>query len=118
MNHDTIEHDRITKIMKQVFLPLEENPNYLSDRLNYDAQKACYRAGIRVDDLVEKNKEDFYIHNQGMRDQNALLQKMENSDEMVIMRWKHHEMRRRRKLHILWDHIRNTRSNSTQAGKQ
>jgi hypothetical protein len=44
-------------------LPSDENPSYLSDRLNYDAKKACNRAGIRVDDLIEKNKEDFYIHN-------------------------------------------------------
>jgi len=56
---ETMEQDRIAKIMKNVFLPDEDNPNQLSCNLNYDAQKACEKAAIRIDDLIERTKEEF-----------------------------------------------------------
>ena len=56
--------------MKNIFLPSEQNPSYLSNKLNYDAQRACEKAAIRVDDLLEKTKEDFYIYHQNPKDLN------------------------------------------------
>lgn len=33
----------------------------MSHKLNYDAQKACDNAAIRVEDLIERSKEEFRI---------------------------------------------------------
>ena len=33
----------------------------MSHKLNYDAQKACDNAAIRVEDLIERSKEEFTI---------------------------------------------------------
>ena len=40
-----------------------------------------------------------------------------NNKEMILLRWKHHETRRRRKLHLLWEQIKNTKSYQIHPGR-
>ena len=67
--------------------------------MNYEAKRAVDRVGINPHDLQEKTLEEFK-HN--AKDENV-------TDEIVRMRYFHYENRRRKKLKILADYIRNNR---------
>ena len=68
--------------MKNIFLPSEQNPNVLSHKLNYDAQKACDNAAIKVEDLIERSKEEFRIEFADKKSQQKQKEVM-NNEQMI-----------------------------------
>lgn len=67
--------------------------------MNFEAKKAVDRVGINPLDLQEKTLEEFKHQ---AKDEGV-------TDEIIEMRYFHHENRRRKKLKILADYIRNNR---------
>ena len=89
----TVSLEQATWFQKQIFIDLN------TYKMNYEAKRAVDRVGINPHDLQEKTLEEFK-HN--AKDENV-------TDEIIRMRYFHYENRRRKKLKILADYIRNNR---------
>jgi hypothetical protein len=81
----TLSNEKVSYIMKNIFLEG-------SFKLNFDATRACERTGIRVQDLIERAPSEI-----------------KGPQELQKMRWEAYEIRRRRKLKLLWEFIKDTR---------
>ena len=68
--------------------------------MNVEAKKACRVIGIQPQDLQEKTIQEFQYNAKN------------ETAKIVEMRYIHHESKRRKKLKILAENIRNNRQNS------
>ena len=87
---NTLSNEKVAYVMKNIFLDG-------TFKLNQDAQRACKRSGIKVRDLYEMAPSE-----------------MQGPKELQKMRWEAYEIRRRRKLKLLWEFIKDTRQEEDQ----
>ena len=85
MMEKTLSNDKVAYITKNIFIES-------SQKLNLDASSACQRSGIRAVDLLEKSMEEI-----------------SGPKELQKMRWEAYEIRRRRKLKLLWEYVKDNR---------
>lgn len=67
--------------------------------MNLDAKKACNSVGINMHELNEKTLEEFKHTSKG------------ETDKIIEMRFIHQESKRRKKLKIIAEYIKNNRQN-------
>ena len=64
----------------------------------YEAKRALDRVGINADDLIERPLEEFQYA--------AKRERQGVTDEVIEMRYRHYEFRRRKKLKIVGEYLR------------
>jgi hypothetical protein len=85
MMEKTLSNEKVAYISKNIFIDS-------SYKLNIDASNACNRSGIRAADLMELS-----------------IEEISGPKELQKMRWEAYEIRRRRKLKLLWEYIKDNR---------
>ena len=89
--------DEVLRYQKVIFIDPSINKMY------YEAKKALDRVGINPDDLIEKPKQEF--------EHAARREKQPVTDEVIEMRYKHYENRRRKKLKIVAEYLKSNMQN-------
>lgn len=105
-----LSDDKLAYIMKNIFKTEKEMileglpPNTL--KLTVEAKSACAKIGIELSDLIEKKSADFKV--------SPSKRQSIGEKDLVDMRFKHFENRRRIKIKKLWDKIKEDRTNVEQ----
>ena len=95
----TIPLDEALRYQKVIFIDPAINKMY------YEAKKAIDRVGINPEDLIERTQEEF--------EKTAKREKQIVTDEVIEMRYKHFENRRRKKMKIVAEYLRSNKQNLT-----